>query len=340
MKNDIVLIVITSLLFISLFIGCSKDDFYDWEQYVYNDSTYVNDTIIKTDTIIGETDTIIKRDTIIITDTVVKTNHFNYEAEIYATIKGLGSCKGKSFQGFTVYNDIAFCFYNTGICRTLDLNTKQIIAEFNLPKEANHSKNHAGVACFSNDFISDEDEFPLLYLSSYQENKCYVLRVTKSNAEIVQSIFTYKEKKDTLSKREIETVWAYEPDGDKLLLKMAGPLDYRWTVMERPLISEEKVVYLDLDNKLDYYDVESSAMYNAGFAFNGKLYQLAGYTPASRKLYIIDYLKKKIIEDISWNNRIIYDSEQEQCAKFKDGILINYNGADKLVYVKFNNWTF
>ena len=117
---------------------------------------------------------------------------FHYTASIYANIPGLGSCEGKSFQGFAVYNDVAFCFYHSGICRTIDLNTKKIIAQFYLPSEAHHGRNHAGVACFSEEFYDGTDEFPLLYLSSYQEYKCYVFRMNRTGAELVQSIYTYE----------------------------------------------------------------------------------------------------------------------------------------------------
>ena len=52
-------------------------------------------------------------------ETVINQITFSYEAEVYAVINGLGSCQGHSFQGFAAYKDIAFGFYDTGICRCI-----------------------------------------------------------------------------------------------------------------------------------------------------------------------------------------------------------------------------
>ena len=266
---------------------------------------------------------------------------FSYRAEIYVIIPGLGMCQGKSFQGMSTFNDYAFCFYDTGICRCVDLNNKEIISEFYLPDEAHHNKNHAGVACFSEEFYQGEDEFPLLYLSSYQEYKCYVLRMFKDHAETVQTLLT-NTGPDSVGKRSKAPIVGYEPDGDKLLLKIkesTSPYTYKWITVHRPPISNE-TCYINLEEQLSEFSILSTSAYNAGFAYNGKLYQLAGYTPVDRKLYIIDYINKEIIVDVWWNNRIINDYEQEQCSRYKNGILINYNKADKLVYVEFQNYTF
>ena len=341
------------MLFSTFIMGCSTEDYIYSENMVYTDSinysdtifiedtTFSNDTIIIIDSIMNNTDTLLLRDTIIQRDTTVESKSFIYTAEIYATIPNLGTCQGQSFQGMSTYNSYAFCFYNTGICRCVDLESKKIISEFYLPDEAHHNKNHAGVACFSNDFISENDKFPLLYLSSYQERKCYVLRMSTNNAELIQTILTV----DSTNKNKIQDVWAYEPDGDLLLLKMSyqnenNKYGYNWVSIKRPSALESTNIYLDINNKIDNFITQSTAKYNAGFVLNGKIYQLAGYEPSKRKLYILDYIKKKIVADIMWNNPIINDKEQEQCSRYKEGILINYNHSDKLVYIKFNNWSF
>lgn len=266
---------------------------------------------------------------------------FSYDAEIFAIIPNLGSFNNHSFQGFAISGDIAFGFYESGLCRSIDLEKKKIIAEFALPEGVNHKNNHAGVACFSNIFLSDKDEFPLLYLSSYQEHKCYVLNMTTTNAQLIQTIITV----DSLKNNAIQNVLAYEPDGELLLLKMSptireGKIVYNWVSIKMPPVIEGSNIYMDINNKLEDFVTLSTAKYNAGFALNGRLYQLAGYTKSSRKLYILDYINKKTIVDVLWNNTIIDAQEQEQCSRYKDGIIINYNYSDKLVYVRFKNWSF
>lgn len=328
-----------SFLLTAIFMGCSTENLFSDEQ-TYVETTYTNDTIIKTDTIVKGGDTILIKDTIIHRDSIVNTRSFSYTAEVYANIPDLGSCQGHTFQGFAAYKDIAFGFYNTGICRCIDLNKKEIISEFELPKGAHHSKNHAGVACFSEEFLTSEDEFPLLYLSSYQEYKCYVLRMFRDHAEIAQILYTRNEP-DSLGKTTLAPIVGYEPDRDKLLLKIKKSKNlYRWITVYRPSISFGETYYINLKDKLDTYDAESTASYNAGFVENGKIYQLAGYKKDERKLYILDYINKKTVIDKYWDHDILNEGEQEQCTRFRDGILINYNHLTKLVYVKFNNWTF
>ena len=329
-----------SLLIASLFWGCSPEDLVTSSEQVYIDTTYTNDTIIKTDTIINGIDTFIKKDTIIQRDTIIDSHTFSYTAEIYANIPDLGRCQGKSFQGFAAYKDIAFGFYDTGLCRCIDLNKKEIISEFELPQEAHNSKNHAGVACFSEEFLTSEDEFPLLYLSSYKEYKCYVLRMFRDHSEIAQILYTNNEPNSS-GKISLAPIVGYEPDRDKLLLKIKKSNNlYRWITVYRPSVSFGETYYIDLKNKIDTYDATSTSAYNAGFVENGKIYQLAGYTQSERKLYILDYINKTTLVDEYWNHGILNDGEQEQCTRFKEGILINYNHRGKLVYVKFNNWTF
>lgn len=266
-------------------------------------------------------------------------SHFDYSASVYADIPGLGSCEGKSFQGFAVYNDIAFCFYNSGICRCVDLENKSVIAQFYLPAEAHHSNNHAGVACFSEEFYNDNDEFPLLYLSSYHENRCYVFRMSRNGAELVQSIYTFGGNTKNSGEMKLAPVLAYEPDGNLLLLKMRDA-NYHWISVKRPEVHKEKEVYIDLQDALGDFEVPSTSPYNAGFALNGKIYQLAGYKSDEFKLYILDYVNKKILVDEYWKYPILKKYEQEQCSRFRNGILVNYNGANQLVYVEFKGWAF
>ena len=371
--NSRISLFMSSILFLILLCGCSTEDLVVSDEKTFTDTIRVVDTIYKSDTIvIDKSDTIIvnkidtviinkidtvvtvKYDTVITTkkdttfhvdtiinrDTVINSQTFSYEAEIFAVIYGLGSCQGHSFQGFAAYQDFAFGFYDSGICRCIDLNSKEIISEFNLPGAAFNKSNHAGVACFSEEFLTSNDEFPLLYLSSYKEYKCYVLRLFRDHAEIVQTLLT-KTEPDVSGKTTIAPIVGYEPDRDKLLLKIKESKNlYQWITVYRPSITYGETYYIDLKDKLDVYYAESSASYNAGFVENGKIYQLAGYTPGERKLYILDYVNKKTLVDILWNNSILTGAEQEQCTRFKDGILINYNGAHKLVYVKFNNWEF
>lgn len=263
-----------------------------------------------------------------------------YETSIHSTINGIGRYKNKTFQGFAAYNEIGFCFYDTGFCQTIDLKDQKIISSFQLPEGVASSKNHCGVACFSNEYLTPDAPYPLLYLSSYKEQKCYVLNMTEQNAELVQIIMM----KD--AQEEVVPVYAFMPDDDKLLLKMKTPskinnsYHYHWMVVPRPKIIDSHDVIICLNDTLYSFYVESSDKYNAGFAYHNRIYQLAGYGgKGSKKMYVIDYIKKKVMKEVVWEEYILYNEEQEQCTPYgNDGILINYNGADYISYVKFRNW--
>lgn len=329
MKSLICLVFVLGS-YVTIISGCNSDYPIEFDIMPMNDTILICDTIINKDSI--------NYNGLCIDEHI----DFSYDAQIIASIPGLGSCQGRSFQGMSVYNNYVFCFYDTGICRCVDLYNKNIISEFFLPEEAHHKKNHAGVACFSEEFLNEEDDFPLLYLTSYQEYKCYVLRMFKDKAELIQVLYTtdnlYSQNNENLA-----PVVGYEPDKNKLLLKVlksSSPYIYKWIVVERPKVNTGETYYINLKNTIDCFQIYSSAAYNAGFAYNGRIYQLAGYKQNDRKIYVIDYVKKILLVDELWNNQIINDREQEQCAKYKEGILINYNGANKLVYVRFNNWFF
>ena len=265
-----------------------------------------------------------------------------YSSSIFATIDGIGSYNKHGAQGFAVYNNVGFIFYDSGYCQTIDLQKKCIVSSFSLPKGVANSQNHCGVACFSSDFMETGDKYPLLYLSSYKELKCYVLRMTETSAELIQVI----QMKD--EKGEIMPVYAFMPDDDYLLLKTNRPTKennsytYHWEVAKKPGITDNKDAYLTPLDILNSFSTESSDGYNAGFCRNGKIYQLAGYYGyGTKKLYIIDYTKGVVLKEIIWEEPFLYLEEHEQCSPYgEDGMLINYNGADYISYIKFTYWRY
>lgn len=265
-----------------------------------------------------------------------------YTASIFASIDGIGIFNGHGVQGFAAYDNVGFCFYDFGYCQTIDLERKGIISSFKLPSDVANPYNHCGVACFSRHFLKSDDKYPLLYLSSYKENKCYVLRMTDISAELVQIIQMIDEQGNIIP------TFAFMPDDDLLLLKANRPTNqdgtytYIWKVIKRPDITENIYNYLITNDVLSSFSVKSSDAYNAGFCKNGMIYQLAGYNGyGSNKLYIIDYKNGIILKEVIWNEPFLYNEEQEQCCPLgEDGMLINYNCADYISYIRFNYWRY
>lgn len=265
-----------------------------------------------------------------------------YSASIYATIEGIGAYNKYGAQGFAVHNNVGFYFYDTGYCQTIDLEKKSIISSFKLPEGVANSQNHCGVACFSSLFVDLKDDYPLLYLSSYKELKCYVLRMTETSAELVQVLQMKDDNGDILP------VYAFMPDGDLLLLKTNRPqlenglYTYHWKVAKRPSITEEENAFLIPSDVLYEFTTESSDGYNAGFCRNGMIYQIAGYHGyGTKKLYIIDYINCNILKEIIWEEPFLYQEEHEQCTPYgEDGMLINYTKADYISHIKFTYWNY
>ena len=264
-----------------------------------------------------------------------------YNASIFANIDGIGKFKGIGAQGFATSGNVGFCFYDSGYCKTIDLDEKKIITSFMLPEGVANPKNHCGVACFSDSYFDKNDKYPLLYLSSYKEYKCYVLRMTETSAELVQVI----QMKDDNGK--IIPIYAFMPDGDKLVMKSSKTTKtevgypYVWQTIKRPDI-EQHDYSLSPKDVISKFKVISSDPYNGGFCKNNKIYQLAGYNGyGSKKLYIIDYVNGVILKEIIWQEPFLYSKEQEQCSPYgEDGMLINYNGVDYITYIKFKNFRY
>lgn len=265
-----------------------------------------------------------------------------YNARIFAQIKGIAKYNGIGAQGFATFGNVGFCFYDSGYCKTIDLNNKMIISSFMLPEGVANSNNHCGVACFSDTFFNQEDKYPLLYLSSYKEYTCYVLRMTETNAELVQVI----QMKD--DNENVVPIYAFMPDGNKLILKSNYPhrengvYKYIWKIINRPEISTEINSVLYQKDVTNSFSVFSSDLYNAGFCKNNRIYQLAGYGGfGSKKLYIIDYNNGVVLKEIIWQEDFLYNKEQEQCSPYgNDGMLINYHDGDYISYIQFLNFSY
>ena len=261
-----------------------------------------------------------------------------YTASVFANIDGLTTGVNHSAQGFAAYNNTGFCFYDGGYCQTINLLEETTNALFRLPDGVANPKNHCGVACFSDVFLNSNDIYPLLYLSSYKELKCYVLRLTKTTAELVQEI----QMKD--EDGEIASVYAFMPDKDRLVMKSSKPqkqdgrYKYLWKVAKRPPIEVGGKVFLTKEDVTGAFYVDSSDEYNGGFCRNNRIYQIAGYHGyGTKKLYIIDYIEKRILKEVVWEEPFLYQEEHEQCCPYgEDGMLINYNGADYISHIKFN----
>lgn len=272
-----------------------------------------------------------------------------YQVEKFLEIPELGNYHGRAGQGFTVFGQVGFFFYDGGHCRTIDLVTKKIIAEFTLPAPVANPLNHAGQANFGPEYSRSGDEFPVLYLSSYLEKKCYVLRMSRTSAELVQTLYLTDGTKQGDAYQLLEAQGFFvDRENDKLIIKMGGTdpakRKYKyWKIFELPELSDGETVYLFDEKKNDEFYVRTLKgktpanrnFVNAGCAADGKIYVNAGFEGDTSSLLVIDYEKHKIVTDIRWKSDLITADEQEQCAIYEGKLMINFNGADRLMLVTF-----
>ena len=270
-------------------------------------------------------------------------SEYSYDATKHTELTALRG------QGFTTHGDVGFVFFDGGYARAVDLSTHAYIGStFALPSGVQNASNHAGQANFGVEYVDSADEFPVLYLSSYLEKKCYVLRMTRTSAELVQTIYVTDGSLDGSSNYVLSNAQAFFPDAqnDKLVVKMGatGPdsVKYKfWYVFDMPTLDLGSTVYLFEEKACDRFfirtlkgNVTASLNYvNGGFAMNGKLYVLAGFTGDTSRLLVIDYEKHKILTEIDWDTTLITSGEQKQCCLYGDALLINFTNKDYFVQV-------
>lgn len=259
-----------------------------------------------------------------------------------------GESASHAGQGFLAYGNYGFFFYDAGYVQVLDLENLTILNEFELPSPAFSASNHCGQANWGNQIPAGSD-FPALYLSSYLEKICYVFNVTLTGFALIQTIELYKEG-------VLQDAQAFFIDQllDKMVIKMGGLKDdgttkYKYyKTFDLPLITEGVLTgsyyALELEDnaKNDEFFIRTikgnssyGALVNAGFAYQGKLYILAGFSGVTTRLFVYDYIKHIILSEIHWTPAFMNSLEQEQCCLWNNGLLINYSSGDYLTYVEF-----
>lgn len=236
----------------------------------------------------------------------------------------------KTEQGMAIYNNMAFLFYDTGICKVFDLKKKQYVREFSLGSKS--VNNHANCACFGkNKFLNSE--FPLLYISECRPpQRCFVECLTDTGAVLVQTIVLKRKGVNAKSfdwivdnKREVlYTIGRRKSDVNP------GSSLHRINKYRIPELREGKNVILTDKDVLDSFDIEFPNMLQGGTIKGNYLYLPAGlHENASNKkekertLIVVNLKTHKIERKIDL--RGVTKKEPEDCDFYK-GKLILYCG--------------
>jgi hypothetical protein len=239
----------------------------------------------------------------------------DYKENIVIPVSSIAEYNGKSLQGFAIYGKYAFITYDTGYIRVLDLDTTEIISSYAMPEGVQNPNNHAGMANFGA-FYNDSDDFPLLYVSSYLENCCYVLRVTLSGCTLVQKI-------------TMANAWHFLVDDDGNMIVHKNDWS-TYQIFDIPDINNSEVVLSDSDAK-DSFNFSTPGMHTTGtFCQNNKMYVLCYYTTAPSngaydRLSVFDYKRKAEVSRIVFQNSNIRTREFEGMSPTSDGnIMISF----------------
>ena len=116
-------------------------------------------------------------------------------AEVLFSFEGVPGIEERyDIQGCAVWDSLAFCLFDGGSCRVVDLGSMTLLADF--PLGSADASNHANVAFFGPCRYEPSDPFPLLYVSRASGDRAlFVERILTdcegfpSGAETVQRIW-------------------------------------------------------------------------------------------------------------------------------------------------------
>ena len=244
------------------------------------------------------------------------------------TYTNVGSLQSgtSSRQGGALYGNYLFQFHNTlaTVC-VFDLSTGTNVNKITMTAMANC---HAGSGGFSNTFYDANDPFPLLYVSSMDERKIYVYRITGSVGSLVMT----KIQTITLSTDYYLPNITIDADNNKIVIfaytqnSWSSPTGNKSVIMSCNIPSySADVTISEFENTffLPFIYAEQGA-----WAQYGILYLSYGNTGQTQGggIIVIDYINKYVRNLIGL--LAIGSIEPEACCKYGNSIVVTtQNGA-------------
>lgn len=274
--------------------------------------------------------------------TIVITNVKDSFVYSYSNYMLLGNAYGVG-QGGTCFGKYFFQAYSGNSALGIyNLDNKTAIGKLDMPFETANDRIHANTICFGNQRLSQDDYFPLLYISSgYSQNingsPCsfiYVYRISKySNYDgtegfhisFVQTITLkgFGSWTEGILDNEHNLLWIkYEPDGTD------G--EYRYASFHIPKLENGDITILREDFITDFsLGVQPFKSSNQGHLFNdNKILLVSGTSLTSQKLAFI------IINTLTQTRELVLDlasigltNEPENLFYYNNQLMIGYRGA-------------
>jgi hypothetical protein len=226
-----------------------------------------------------------------------------------------------SRQGGAAYGDFLFQFHNTlaTIC-VFNMSTGVNVQKLTLTAMANC---HAGSGGFSRTFYDANDPFPLLYISSMDEKKIYVYRLTGA----IGSLSISKIQTITLTMEYYLPNITIDAENDKIVIFAYTQNSWDDATNNKSVIMSCPIPSHSADVTITQYDGEFLVPFiiaeQGAFARLGKLYMSYGNTAPEHNeggIIVIDYVGKSVTNLIGL--RAIGELEPEACVKWNDSIVI------------------
>lgn len=241
-------------------------------------------------------------------------------------------------QGSACFGKYLFQFYDTNdTIDVFNLEEKSFTQTIRLTAVSTYHCNNAN---FGNEYYTQSDEFPLLYVSqeNVAEHKCLVYRVIGTegswSVKLVQTI--------TLPTPSDDFMWypncIIDTQNSKLIAAGLGNNPWspgtnnviRYKVFSLPKLNKGNVT-LSLSDIEDSIEVKHYSTTQGGFILNNKIYQVFGMSD-SAQLNVTDLSTHKVISKINITGDGI-NVEPEGCFLYDNSICVNFvNGQ----IIKFN----
>lgn len=211
-----------------------------------------------------------------------------FSTELLGTVASGGNYR----QGGAVYGNYLFQFHtNNAAISVFDLDSKTNVQIINLTA---NTHNHAGSGGFGKAFYNASDLFPLLYISSMDEKKVYVYRISGQigslSASLIQTI--------TLSCDFYLPNIAIDTNNGRMVI--FGYTQNSWSVAS----SNESVICwcpipgydndVTVSEFFDEFKIPFIYAEQGAFARYGKLFLSFGNTSSMGGIIVIDYLSKSV----------------------------------------------
>ena len=272
-----------------------------------------------------------------------------------------------SIQGFAVSGRFAFNLFHGGLCAVYDLEKKSNapvgvfrLASYNVGTPDQRYINHANQAMFSDIFLEEGDEFPLLFVTTGNSGeadndgfigRCAVERITRAesgfSSKLVQTII-YNNRGIENTRFE-SPCWGWPAsftDGKfyyifsaryrttKAFREFADRNAYIITKFRLPGVSEKKVI-LTPDDILDQFTAPFDIGFTQGGTLkNGKIYYLfgAGSADYPDAMRVYDLGKREECGKLDLSATIMDGEEPECCAFYGERLLFNTNTGNPKIY--------